>query len=245
MLFKITVLGDGGVGKTALTVQFTMSSFVEAYDPTIEDCYRKQWVVDDQPCLLEVLDTAGQEEYTALRDQWIRDGEGFLIVYSITNRRTFERLDRILERVHRVKDLDPPPSPFPHSPSGPGGFVLPSPTSPSSSTSYRPHPSTPRIPMTIVGNKRDMVGHREVSTEEGRGLAQYYGAEFFECSAKTNVNVEACFKSLVRQIKAQRRGGDGGGGGGSGGAGGAGGGGYHGGGGGGYERRKKKKCVIL
>lgn len=78
-----------------------MSSFVETYDPTIEDCYRKQWVVDDQPCLLEVLDTAGQggsdlsipllsavgrfgssevsrntltssEEYTALRDQWIR-----------------------------------------------------------------------------------------------------------------------------------------------------------------------------
>ena len=39
-----------------------MSSFVETYDPTIEDCYRKQWVVDDQPCLLEVLDTAGQGE---------------------------------------------------------------------------------------------------------------------------------------------------------------------------------------
>jgi GTPase KRas protein len=90
-LFKVTVLGDGGVGKTALTVQvrlgeksksakrdidlvvqFTMASFVETYDPTIEDCYRKQWSVDGQPCLLEVLDTAGQEEYTALRDQWIR-----------------------------------------------------------------------------------------------------------------------------------------------------------------------------
>lgn len=87
MLYKITVLGDGGVGKTALTVQvsparvpnrilhassthrlradylvrqFTMASFVETYDPTIEDCYRKQWSVDGQPCLLEVLDTAGQ-----------------------------------------------------------------------------------------------------------------------------------------------------------------------------------------
>lgn len=49
---------DGGVG-----VQFTMASFVETYDPTIEDCYRKQWTVDDQPCLLEVLDTAGQGEF--------------------------------------------------------------------------------------------------------------------------------------------------------------------------------------
>lgn len=65
-----------------------LSFHPQTYDPTIEDCYRKQWVVDDQPCLLEVLDTAGQggfsshsysvqadghiEEYTALRDQWIR-----------------------------------------------------------------------------------------------------------------------------------------------------------------------------
>ena len=40
-----------------------MASFVETYDPTIEDCYRKQWTVDDQPCLLEVLDTAGQGEF--------------------------------------------------------------------------------------------------------------------------------------------------------------------------------------
>lgn len=39
-----------------------MASFVETYDPTIEDCYRKQWTIDDQPCLLEVLDTAGQGE---------------------------------------------------------------------------------------------------------------------------------------------------------------------------------------
>lgn len=86
MLFKITVLGDGGVGKTALTVQFTMSSFVEVscrcvgqlltrsqtYDPTIEDCYRKQWVVDDQPCLLEVLDTAGQGEFASVNGRFGR-----------------------------------------------------------------------------------------------------------------------------------------------------------------------------
>lgn len=37
----------------------------QTYDPTIEDSYRKQVVIDDQPCILEVLDTAGQEEYTA------------------------------------------------------------------------------------------------------------------------------------------------------------------------------------
>ncbi|KAJ3082791.1 Ras GTPase ras2, partial [Quaeritorhiza haematococci] len=80
------------------------------YDPTIEDSYRKQVVIDDHPCILEVLDTAGQEEYTArLRDQWIRDGEGFLLVYSITSRSTFDRVERFKEQITRVKDTDKVP----------------------------------------------------------------------------------------------------------------------------------------
>lgn len=66
---KLVVLGDGGVGKTALTIQLCLNHFIEAYDPTIEDSYRKHAVIDDQPVLIEILDTAGQEEYTALRDQ--------------------------------------------------------------------------------------------------------------------------------------------------------------------------------
>lgn len=44
--YKIVVLGSGGVGKSALTVQFVQGIFVEKYDPTIEDSYRKQVEVD-------------------------------------------------------------------------------------------------------------------------------------------------------------------------------------------------------
>ncbi|WWD21626.1 hypothetical protein CI109_106112 [Kwoniella shandongensis] len=225
MLFKITVLGDGGVGKTALTVQFTMSSFVETYDPTIEDCYRKQWVVDDQPCLLEVLDTAGQEEYTALRDQWIRDGEGFLIVYSITSRPTFERVERIVERVLRVKEDESQSSyhPYSHQPQSP---YSQQPQSASASQQRR------RTPIVIVGNKKDQYHSREVSTDEGSSLARSLGCDFYEASAKTNTNVESGFKSLVRQIKVNKRGGAG-----EGGQGGIG--------GGTGSKRKKQKCVIL
>lgn len=106
-LYKIIVLGDGGVGKTALTIQLCLNHFVETYDPTIEDSYRKQVVIDDQPATLEVLDTAGQEEYTALRDQWVRDGEGFLLVYSITSRSSFLRIRNYYEQIERVKDRDP------------------------------------------------------------------------------------------------------------------------------------------
>ncbi|TIB68349.1 small G-protein Ras2 [Wallemia mellicola] len=104
--YKLSVLGDGGVGKTALTVQFCMNSFVETYDPTIEDSYRKQVVLDDAPALLEVLDTAGQEEYTALRDQWIREGEGFLLVYSIASRSTFDRIEKFRNLITRVKERE-------------------------------------------------------------------------------------------------------------------------------------------
>ncbi|KAJ3114899.1 Ras GTPase ras2 [Physocladia obscura] len=101
VLYRVVVLGDGSVGKTAF-VFFD----IQKYDPTIEDSYRKQVVIDNEPCILEVLDTAGQEEYTALRDQWIRDGEGFVLVYSITSRTSFHHIERFREQIMRVKDLN-------------------------------------------------------------------------------------------------------------------------------------------
>lgn len=104
--YRICCLGDGGVGKTALTIQLCSNHFVEEYDPTIEDSYRKQAHIDGQSCLLEILDTAGQEEFTALRDQWIRECEGFVIIYSITAKTSFEQVSVFKEQVMRVKDSD-------------------------------------------------------------------------------------------------------------------------------------------
>ncbi|EPQ60952.1 hypothetical protein GLOTRDRAFT_109227 [Gloeophyllum trabeum ATCC 11539] len=105
--WRVAVLGDGGVGKTALAVQFTLNCFVETYDPTIEDAYRKQLVVDSQMCFIEVIDTAGQEEYATLRDQWVREGQGFILVYSIASRSTFDRLDVFRQSMLRVKRQKP------------------------------------------------------------------------------------------------------------------------------------------
>ncbi|CEI96969.1 Putative Ras-like protein 2 [Rhizopus microsporus] len=61
--YKLVMVGGGGVGKSALTIQFIQSHFVDEYDPTIEDSYRKQCIIDSETALLDVLDTAGQEEY--------------------------------------------------------------------------------------------------------------------------------------------------------------------------------------
>jgi len=74
---KLAVVGGGGVGKSALTVQFIQNVFLEEYDPTIEDSYRKHAKVEDKTCFLEILDTAGQEEYKALRDQYMTSASGF------------------------------------------------------------------------------------------------------------------------------------------------------------------------
>jgi len=107
--YKLVVLGSGGVGKSALTVQFVQSIFVEKYDPTIEDSYRKQVEVDGQQCMLEILDTAGTEQFTAMRDLYMKNGQGFILVYSITSTSTFNDLTDLREQILRVKDTDKVP----------------------------------------------------------------------------------------------------------------------------------------
>ncbi|KYQ94050.1 Ras GTPase [Tieghemostelium lacteum] len=104
--YKLVIVGGGGVGKSALTIQLIQNHFIDEYDPTIEDSYRKQVNIDDETCLLDILDTAGQEEYSAMRDQYMRTGQGFLCVYSITTRSSFDEIGSFREQILRVKDKD-------------------------------------------------------------------------------------------------------------------------------------------
>ncbi|KAI5952242.1 RAS1 [Candida jiufengensis] len=104
--YKLVVVGGGGVGKSALTIQLIQSHFVDEYDPTIEDSYRKQCTIDGEQVLLDILDTAGQEEYSAMREQYMRTGEGFLLVYSINSRNSLEELQSFYEQIQRVKDSE-------------------------------------------------------------------------------------------------------------------------------------------
>jgi len=100
--WKIAVLGDSGVGKTALAVQFTMNC---SYEPTIEEeeAYRKQLLVDNKMCFVEVIDTAGHEEDLTLRDQLIRESQGFILVYSIAARTSFDRVETFRQNMLRIK----------------------------------------------------------------------------------------------------------------------------------------------
>lgn len=103
-IVSIVVLGSGGVGKSALTLRLISDEFAEEYDPTIEDSYRKQVTIGDRNVLLNVLDTAGQEEYASLQDQWIREGDAFLIVCDLSRPSTVVETKSISERLERIKD---------------------------------------------------------------------------------------------------------------------------------------------
>ncbi|KAF9237640.1 P-loop containing nucleoside triphosphate hydrolase protein [Melanogaster broomeanus] len=126
--YKLVVVGGSGVGKSALMVRFLQYTFADDYDPVcvcsgktlvfspicalsnyvfiILDAYRKQCVIDDKVALLDVIDTLGQEEYVAINEQDMKTGEGFLLVYSITSRDSFEEISRFHQQILRVKDKD-------------------------------------------------------------------------------------------------------------------------------------------
>uniref|UniRef100_A0A0K0FCS4 Ras-like protein 2 (inferred by orthology to a D. melanogaster protein) n=1 Tax=Strongyloides venezuelensis TaxID=75913 RepID=A0A0K0FCS4_STRVS len=104
--YQLVVLGGGGVGKSALTIQFTQQYFIREYDPTIQDSYLKQCFIDDDLCKLEVLDTAGQEEFNYMREQYLRSGDGFLIVFSVIDRNSFVEAEKLFRLIWRMKDRD-------------------------------------------------------------------------------------------------------------------------------------------
>lgn len=101
--YKLVVLGAGGVGKSCLTVQFVQGIYIDTYDPTIEDSYSKEIEVDGRACNLEILDTAGVAQFTAMRELYIKNGQGFLLVYSVTDKKSLEELLAIREQIIRIK----------------------------------------------------------------------------------------------------------------------------------------------
>ncbi|CAO3564710.1 unnamed protein product [Mortierella alpina] len=105
-LHKVIMVGSGGVGKSALTLQYMYGDFVEEYDPTKADSYRKKIMLDSQPCQIDILDTAGQEEYAAIRDNYYRSGEGFLCVFSICEYESFMHTQEFRDQIARVLDDD-------------------------------------------------------------------------------------------------------------------------------------------
>jgi len=101
---KVAVLGQSMVGKSALTFRFINNKFPTEHDTTIEDSYSIPAKIDDIQCQLEILDTAGQDDYQTMLDTWINSADGFILVYSIDNKESFQSTKTRYERILKLKE---------------------------------------------------------------------------------------------------------------------------------------------
>lgn len=161
-----------------MTIQYIQEIFVEKYDATIEDSYRKQIDIDDQAVMLDILDTAGQEEYSAMRDDYMGKGDGFIMVYAIPDNQSFDECRKIWEALKRMKTPEDPNEPMPN------------------------------IPIVLAGNMKDLEEERCVLEEDVQEFIKELGpyCKWFETSAKTRENVDEIFEAVVRLILAAEQG---------------------------------------
>lgn len=98
--YKVTLLGAGGVGKSALTLRIISGVFTPTYNPTVEDYYRHDTMVDGVgPCIVEILDTAGTEQFASMRQLYISNCKAFALVYSIDDRASFDETVDLYQQI--------------------------------------------------------------------------------------------------------------------------------------------------
>ena len=151
------------MGKSSLTYRFINYDAPQEHDPTIEDRYKSKTTIEDQEYDIEILDTAGEEDYQNMMDMWINFGEGFLLVFAINDSESFKLLPKKRERILKTKLGE-------------------------------------KCPIMLVGNKQDLDSERQVEFSEAKALADSWGVEYIETSAKTNFNCKEAFEQLAVKI---------------------------------------------
>lgn len=109
---------------------------------------------------MKIWDTAGQEQYKSLTRNFYRNSDGVIIVYDVTNKSSFEKVQ---EWVQSIIDN-----------------------------------TEKGIKMVLVGNKIDLP--REVTTDEGKKLAEFYKVPFFETSAKDNIGISDFIRQIISDV---------------------------------------------
>lgn len=107
-LFKYIIIGDTGVGKSCLLLQFTDKRFQPVHDLTIGVEFGARMIaIENKPIKLQIWDTAGQESFRSITRSYYRGAAGALLVYDITRRETFNHLTTWLEdaRQHAIANM--------------------------------------------------------------------------------------------------------------------------------------------
>lgn len=96
---KVAIVGSRSVGKSSLAVQFVDGHFVESYYPTIENTFSKVIRFKGQDFTTEIVDTAGQDEYSILNSKHFIGIHGYMLVYSVSSLPSFEMVQVIREKI--------------------------------------------------------------------------------------------------------------------------------------------------
>jgi len=164
MQIKLLMIGDSGVGKTCLLLRYANDSFSPTFITTIGIDFKiKNVEIDSKRIKLQIWDTAGQERFRTIATSYFRGAQGILLVYDVTDRRSFESIRNWVSQIQQHADV--------------------------------------HVNKILIGNKCDMLDEKVVSTEEGQKLAKEFGIDFWEASAKNDINVEQSFICLARAVK--------------------------------------------
>ncbi|XP_035013122.1 ras-related and estrogen-regulated growth inhibitor-like protein [Hippoglossus stenolepis] len=167
---NIVVLGTESVGKSALTVRLLTRRFIGEYGD-IESIYSHSFTVDGREITLNIWDLPYSEDSsteTSLFEKKVQWADGYILVYSICDRASFNSVSRLIQTIRSAKDSL----------------------------------NADKVPIVIVGNKRDLHHRRTVLSEEGRLLALNTDCHFYEVSAAENYHsVLMAFQGLVDRMK--------------------------------------------
>lgn len=96
-------MGFRSVGKSSLTIQFVENQFVDSYDPTIENTFHKTFKINGQEYALQLVDTAGQDEYSILPQSYFINIDGYILVYSVNSKKSFEVIQFVYDKLLDMK----------------------------------------------------------------------------------------------------------------------------------------------
>lgn len=158
---QLIIVGESSVGKTSLLYKYTQGVFTNQHLATVGlEYFTKEEKVEDKVIRVKIWDTAGQEQYKSLTRNFYRNSDGVIIVYDVTNKSSFEKVQEWVQSINDNTDKN--------------------------------------IKMVLVGNKIDL--QREVTTDEGKKLADFYKIPFFETSAKENTGISDFIRKIIADV---------------------------------------------
>jgi len=179
---KLLTLGETGVGKTSIILRYTENSFLNSQIYTIGiDCKIKKIKIDNKVINVLIWDTAGQERFRNITSHYFNNADGILLVYDISNRESFEKLNYWLNEINQKIDKNKI------------NLIL-----------VGNKRDIINFNNSKTENEEDNINNikckREISYEEGEKMAESCNINFIETSALNSYNIEKCFDILINEI---------------------------------------------